>query len=227
VAVSFVSSQTVTGAVGNSISIPRPTSATTGDLIVANIQVFPSSATLAAPGGAGWFTLLPRLDNGVVTCSAMVFGRWDDGSAGPWVFDTTGASGWRSGDVQAWRGLLGSGSPGDGSPSTNTDAAGSSATQTVSAVTTTRANDLLLFFLIPSSPKTIVTPPSGFTDRSAASSEVWFWSLSQAAIASSGSVSVTMNAASPAFTALIPLFTEAAAAGGASNPRNLLLTGVG
>jgi hypothetical protein len=212
-AVTYVAQTVITGGAASSKNIARPSGATTGDLLVANVVVFPASATLTAPSTGSWMTLIAKTTVGSEFAFA-IFARWDDGSSGPWAVDTTGATSWADGECVAYRGLIGSGTVLDGTPSVSLDTFGFSTAALATAVTTTRANDLVLFYVLMGSTRSQSGTPSGYTDRLVPGTAAnYLGDKVQASIATTGDATLNMASGTTNAAILMPLLTQAVAGG--------------
>lgn len=87
---------------GDSCVVPRPVGASTGDLIVIRVSVFPETAALTTAHG-NLSAAVAKTSHPSGGYATAVFTGIDDGTAN-YTFDTTGASSWREGFSYAWSG---------------------------------------------------------------------------------------------------------------------------
>lgn len=159
------------GTGGSSLMINKPTGTITGDVMIAHIVVNPTGNTITAP--TGW-TLINRQDSSV-DISTVTYWK-AAGSSEPtsytWSFGTSGEA---SGGIASYTGV---------NTTTPIDASSvqynhTTSTVSNSGVTTTVANDMLVFVVGVVVPTT-VNAPTGFTEEwSTASSSITTSEMSQ------------------------------------------------
>lgn len=158
---SFVAQLGGDNAAGASTNLYRPAGTTSGMLMLGIVQVWPQTANINPPGDGSWTAVTAKILNTSGGTAARVFSRVDDGSAGPWAFDTTGATTWRASQTVTYSGQKAT-TPVEASSSAASGA--SLTTGTFAAVTTLSANAMVVAFDCLATGR-VVTWTGGFTDR--------------------------------------------------------------
>lgn len=162
-AVAFVAQLGGDNAAGATTSVSRPAGTASGMLMLAIIQVWPQTANINPPGDGSWTAVTAKILNTPGGIAARIFSRVDDGSAGPWTFDTTGATTWRASQTVTYSGQKAT-TPVE---AVSSAASGASVTAgTFAAVTTLSANAVVVAFDGLATART-VTWTGGFTNRGA------------------------------------------------------------
>jgi hypothetical protein len=136
-AIAFRSIATLAGSTASSAVVNKPASVTTNDIMVACIHVEGGDRTITAP--SGW-TEKDRHSPGSPDASNYIYWRRVDGSEGSTFTWSWSGSLWCEGMIAAYSGCETSGDPFD----VFSEADGTGATVTASAVTTTVANTMLV-----------------------------------------------------------------------------------
>lgn len=140
------------------ITIPRSTSVVAGDFMIAQVAMRPSSPTIAPPSGWTFIRRDNSSTNRITTALYYKFATASEPTSYTWTFSTSLIT---SGGIVAYRGV---------DPTTPIDAHSgrvnaSGCTLTANSVTTTRANDMLVFIGGFDDDSSDLIAPSGMTER--------------------------------------------------------------
>lgn len=184
---SFINAGSINGNIGTTATAALPGSRTTGDLLIAFVNIISGSKSISI--GGGW-TIPPNGDATDANQSSAFAYRIVDGTEAAPSFTWSGAEVWHC-KVEHYTGN-------DSAIGAVTKNSGSGTTLSVGALTTTADNSLAAALLLCLG-DTVIPTPSGFTSRSAFddgnASDILADKTVATSGSSSGSPSVTINSA--------------------------------
>lgn len=189
-----------TYAKGKELSVPKPAGVVAGDLML--LQVYLEPATLT-PASTGW-TLLSRTENAGAGFEAALFAKVYEGEAGPYLVTWGGAEHESTYQIAAYSGTA-------GIPTLDSGHAEASSTNAeATSITTTGANNLIVYMSAEQGGETY-TQPTGMTARGELNKSFCTADVEQAVAGATGAKKGTLAKAAPTISQLVALEPEAAA----------------